>query len=288
MRIVARCCLGTALALTLLVAASAPVIATSPGVRPLVGAYYYLWNPENFAGGTLRAHLVPPQQPAGSLVNSQSPRTAARDITNARAAGISFFAIDWWPYDPGYSGADYRAADGAMKDFLAAPNIAQMKFAMFYETWNLGFDPGRESTPVDFQMELHFNADFASRTEHHRELVNSGLTMAIALGISVSDISQNAVANLGWDEVRLLAPVFVGDTLYGESIITHVRESQSRPYAGIVSCFTRALNQEGVEVLTYRRSVMIYKREPGSTARRFPAAARPILETVTHGDATRS
>ena len=143
MRIVARCCLGTGLALTLLVAASTPVVATSPGVRPLVGAYYYLWNPENFAGGTLRAHLVPPQQPAGSLVNSQSPRTAARDITNARAAGINFFAIDWWPYDPGYSGADYRAADGAMRDFLAAPNIAQMKFAMFYETWNLGFDPGR-------------------------------------------------------------------------------------------------------------------------------------------------
>jgi itaconyl-CoA hydratase len=128
--------------------------------------------------------------------------------------------------------------------------------------------------------ELHFNADFASRTEHHRELVNSGLTMAIALGISVSDISQNAVANLGWDEVRLLAPVFVGDTLYGESVITHVRESQSRSYAGIVSCFTRALNQEGVEVLTYRRSVMIYKREPGSAARRFPDTTRPILESV--------
>jgi acyl dehydratase len=136
--------------------------------------------------------------------------------------------------------------------------------------------------------ELHFNADFASRTEHHQELVNSGLTMAIALGISVSDISQNAVANLGWDEVRLLAPVFVGDTLYGESAITHVRESQSRPYAGIVSCFTRALNQEGVEVLTYRRSVMIYKREPGSAARRFPEAASPILEGAVRTDVSRS
>src|ERR1700732_1933402 len=66
--------------------------------------------------------------------------------------------------------------------------------------------------------ELHFTADFASRTEHGRELVNSGLTLAIVLGISVSDISQNAVANLGWDEVRLVAPVFVGDTLYGESV----------------------------------------------------------------------
>lgn len=128
--------------------------------------------------------------------------------------------------------------------------------------------------------ELHFNADFASRTEHGRELVNSGLTLAMALGISVSDISQNAVANLGWDEVRLVAPVFVGDTLYGESIITSLRESASRPYAGIVTCFTRALNQRGVEVLTYRRSVMVYRREAGSAARRFPDAAISIDESA--------
>jgi len=129
--------------------------------------------------------------------------------------------------------------------------------------------------------ELHFNVDFASRTEHHRELVNSGLTMAIALGISVSDISQNAVANLGWDEVRLVAPVFVGDTLYGESIITSLRESASRPYAGIMSCFTRALNQDGTEVLSYRRTVMVYKRDAGSFARRFPEAKDPISNSVT-------
>jgi itaconyl-CoA hydratase len=129
--------------------------------------------------------------------------------------------------------------------------------------------------------ELHFNKDFASRTEHQRELVNSGLTLAMVLGISVSDISQNAIANLGWDEVRLTAPVFVGDTLYGESVILELRESKSRPYAGIVTCFTRAINQEGVEVLNYRRTVMVYKREVGSRARRFPTAATPIADRVT-------
>ncbi len=75
-----------------------------------MGAYYYLWNPENFAGGSLRAHLVPPQVPADSLVNSQSPQTAARDITNARKAGINFFAVDWWPYDAGYSGSRLPAS----------------------------------------------------------------------------------------------------------------------------------------------------------------------------------
>lgn len=135
--------------------------------------------------------------------------------------------------------------------------------------------------------ELHFNADFASRTEHGRELVNSGLTVAMILGISVSDISQNAVANLGWDEIRLVAPVFVGDTLYGESVITDLRASKSRPYAGIVSCFTRGINQHGTEILSYRRSVMVYRREPGSAARQFPMAETPIAERATpNGGAT--
>jgi itaconyl-CoA hydratase len=128
--------------------------------------------------------------------------------------------------------------------------------------------------------ELHFNADMASRTEHGRELVNSGLTLAIVLGITVSDVSQNAVANLGWDEVRLVAPVFVGDTLYGESVITDLRQSKSRPHAGIVSCFTRALNQDGVEVTHFRRTVMVFRRSAGSEVRRFPEAATPIEHRV--------
>jgi itaconyl-CoA hydratase len=136
--------------------------------------------------------------------------------------------------------------------------------------------------------ELHFNADFSSRTEHGRELVNSGLTVAMILGISVSDISQNAVANLGWDEIRLVAPVFVGDTLYGESVITDLRESKSRPYAGIVSCFTRGLNQDGTEVLSYRRSVMVYRREQGSAARKFPDGATPIADRASETDVRRS
>lgn len=128
--------------------------------------------------------------------------------------------------------------------------------------------------------ELHFNADMAGRTEHGREIVNSGLTVAIVLGLSVSDISQNAVANLGWDEIRLTAPVFAGDTLYGESIVTEVRESRSRPYAGIVSCFTRGLNQDRAEVLSYRRSVLVYRRAAGEETRAFPAAAVPIEDRV--------
>jgi hypothetical protein len=136
-------------------------------VHPLVGAYYYLWNPGNFSGGTLRAHLVPPQQPPASLVNSQSPRTAERDIVNARKAGIDFFAVDWWPYVPGASGRDYRGPDGAMKDFLAAPDLHRIHFAMFYETWNLGFVPVREATPVTPAMEAHFDRDMVFFAQHY-------------------------------------------------------------------------------------------------------------------------
>ena len=200
--------------------ASAPASTGSDAVHPLVGAYYYLWNPENFAGGTLRAHLEPPQLPASSLVKSSSPGTAARDITNARRAGINFFAIDWWPYDPGYSGEDYQAADGAMKDFLAAPDISHMRFAMFYETWNLGFNPGSESTPVTFQMELHFDSDMLHFAEHYfhnpsylridgRPVVFLYLTRTLTG--DVAGMMQGARAVL---KAKGFNPFFIGDEVY--------------------------------------------------------------------------
>ncbi len=219
----ARCCLGVVLSLALVSAAagqaaSKPVQASA--VQPLVGAYYYLWNPANIASGSLRAHLVPPQVPGNSLVNSQSPQTAARDITNARKAGINFFAVDWWPYDAGYSGADYRQSDAAMKDFLAAPNIGQMRFAMFYETWNLGFDPGDESTPVTFQMELHFDSDMISFAEHYfhnrsylridgRPVVFLYLTRTLTG--DVAGMIQGARTVL---EAHGFNPYFIGDEVY--------------------------------------------------------------------------
>ena len=189
-------------------------------MHPLVGAYYYLWNPENFAGGTLRAHLEPPQLPASSLVNSSSPGTAARDITNARRAGINFFAIDWWPYDAGYSGEDYQGADGAMKDFLAAPDISRMRFAMFYETWNLGFNAGSESTPVTFQMELHFDSDMVHFAEHYfhnpsylridgRPVVFLYLTRTLTG--DVAGMMQGARAVL---RAKGFNPFFIGDEVY--------------------------------------------------------------------------
>ena len=133
--------------------------------------------------------------------------------------------------------------------------------------------------------QLHFNADYAEKSEHGRELVNSGLTVALVLGISVADISQNAIANLGWKEIRLTGPVFVDDTLYGESIITGLRTSASRPHAGIVTCATRGINQRGEEVLDFERTFMVW-RSDAEAIHYFPEPTTPINR---HGaDATTS
>jgi itaconyl-CoA hydratase len=111
--------------------------------------------------------------------------------------------------------------------------------------------------------DLHSNADYASRTEFGRPLVVSTLTLAIVTGLSVPDVSQNAVANLGWDEVRLVAPVFAGDTLYARSEVLEVRPSRSRPDQGIVRVRTTGRNQRGETVITYERAVLV----PGRTDR---------------------
>ena len=120
--------------------------------------------------------------------------------------------------------------------------------------------------------QVHFNAHYAGRSTFGRLLVNSGLTVALVLGMTVSDTSQNAIANLGWTDIMLPHPVFVGDTLYAESRVLEKRESASRPYAGVVSVQTRGLNQAGDVVMTYRRSFMVYKRDAPQDKGLFPVA----------------
>ncbi len=107
---------------------------------------------------------------------------------------------------------------------------------------------------------LHFDAAYAARTEFGRPVVNSLLTLAIVTGQSVSDVSQKAIANLGWGEIRLSAPVFVGDTLYAESEVLSVRESRSRPSQGLVEVRTTGRNQDGTVVITFTRTVLVPKR----------------------------
>lgn len=108
--------------------------------------------------------------------------------------------------------------------------------------------------------DIHFNADYASRTEFGRPLVVSTLTLAIVTGLSVPDVSQNAVANLGWDGVKLTAPVFAGDTIYAESEVLEARPSRSRPGQGLVRVRTRGFNQRDETVITFERTVLVYTR----------------------------
>jgi len=120
----------------------------------------------------------------------------------------------------------------------------------------------------------HFNAHLAQSNPitGGRIIVNSGLTVALVLGLSVIDMSQNAVANLGWDAIKLTHPVYIGDTIYAESICTDLRESSSRPGFGIVTMITRGLNQDGDVIVSWTRSVMVPKRETGIGQDYFPEA----------------
>ena len=107
---------------------------------------------------------------------------------------------------------------------------------------------------------LHFDAAYCARTEFGRPLVNSCLTLAMVVGMSVSDLSQKAVANLGWDKVRLAAPVFAGDTIYAESEVLTVRESKSRPTQGIVTVRTTGRKADGTVFMSYERAILVPKR----------------------------
>jgi itaconyl-CoA hydratase len=124
--------------------------------------------------------------------------------------------------------------------------------------------------------QIHFNAQYAARSEFEKPLVVSTLTIAIAVGQSVTDITQNAFANLQMDEVVLRHPVFAGDTLWSESIVLEKRESASRPHAGIVTVRTRTLNQDGEEVCSFRRTFYVYKRDAPQLLDIFPQARTPI------------
>ena len=120
---------------------------------------------------------------------------------------------------------------------------------------------------------LHFDQHYAAQTEFGRPLVNSCLTLALVTGQSVIDISWNVVANLGWDEVRLPHPVFEGDTVYSRSEVLEKRESDSRPNAGLVTVRTTGFNQEATEVITFRRTVMVYKKGAAPRRPRFSEPA---------------
>lgn len=167
--------------------------------------------------------------------------------------------------------------------------VRQTTLGRFYEDFEIGdvyrHPLGRTITDADnvwftlLTMNTnpnHFDYEYASHSEFGRPLVNSGLTVAMVLGMSVIDTSQQAFANLGWDKIRLPSPVFVGDTIYAESMVIAKRESNSRPHGGIVSVKTRGLNQDGKVVVSWERTFFVYKRGAEGARSPFPEPEAPI------------
>jgi itaconyl-CoA hydratase len=118
---------------------------------------------------------------------------------------------------------------------------------------------------------LHFDAYYASQTSWGRPLVDSTFTLALVTGQSVTDVSQHVFANLGWDEVRLPAPVFEGDTIYSQSRVILLRESKSHPEAGIVKVSTIGYNEHGTVVISFIRTLMVFRRGYGPAPVPAPA-----------------
>ncbi|GAB4131588.1 MAG: (R)-specific enoyl-CoA hydratase RipB/Ich [Rhodothalassiaceae bacterium] len=156
------------------------------------------------------------------------------------------------------------------------PQRFRESFGRWFDDFRVGdiyeHRPGRTITESDntwFSLltmnthPLHFDAEYAKKSEFGRPLVVSSFTVALLLGMSVTDISQKAIANLGWKEIRMTAPVFVGDTLYAESEVLDCRLSKSRPGQGIVTVRTTGRNQHGVAVCDFVRSVLVPQKGHG-------------------------
>ena len=146
-------------------------------------------------------------------------------------------------------------------------------FGRYYEDFKVGdvyeHRPGRTITQHDnisFTLltmnthPVHFDEEYAKHSEFGRCIVCSPLTVALMVGMSVTDVSQKAIANLGWTDIKLTHPLFAGDTLYAESEVLEKRESKSRPTAGLVSVKTMGFNQDKVLVCEFNRTMLVMKR----------------------------
>ena len=124
--------------------------------------------------------------------------------------------------------------------------------------------------------QMHFNDRYAAGTPFGRTLVNSTFTLALITGLTVPDTSENGAANLEWSDIKLPNPVFVGDTLWAQSEVLGLRESESRPQMGVVTIRSRGINQDGEVVVEFRRAFLCYKRDaPEVQNGRAPAVDSP-------------
>ena len=153
-----------------------------------------------------------------------------------------------------------------------SPGRYRESFGRYYEEFVIGdvyeHRPGRTITQSDNiwftlltmnQHPLHIDDEYGKGTEFGKTLVVSPFTVALMVGMSVSDVSQKTIANLGWTDIKMTHPLYVGDTLYAESEVIEKRESKSRPDEGIVTVKTIGKNQDGVQVASFIRSALIPK-----------------------------
>jgi acyl dehydratase len=154
-----------------------------------------------------------------------------------------------------------------------APRRYRESFGRYFEDFTIGdiyeHRPNRTLTETENtwftlltmnQHPMHFDVEYAKHSEFGRCIIASPFTVALMVGMSVSDVSQKAIANLGWKEIKLTHPLFAGDTLSAESEVLDKRESKSRPNAGIVSVRTRGFNQAGTLVCEFDRTMLIARR----------------------------
>ncbi len=154
------------------------------------------------------------------------------------------------------AGKRHRASLGRyLEDFIVGDVYEHFPGRTITETDNIQF-----SLLTMNNHPMHCDSAFAARSEFGKPLVNSGLTLAIVLGMTVPDVSGKAIANLGWTDIKLTAPVFPGDTIYAESEVLSKRESQSRPTQGVVSVRTIGKKADGTVFMSFVRSVLIPKR----------------------------
>ncbi|MBV8840031.1 MAG: MaoC family dehydratase [Alphaproteobacteria bacterium] len=153
------------------------------------------------------------------------------------------------------------------------PQRYRESFGRYFEDFHVGdvyeHRPGRTISEADnawFTLitmnkhPLHFDRAYAAKSEFKQPLVNSCLTLSMVVGMSVSDVSQKAIGNLGWNDIRLTAPVFVGDTIYAQSEVLAKRESASRPTQGIVTVRTLGLKADGTQFMSFERTVLVPKK----------------------------
>jgi itaconyl-CoA hydratase len=149
-------------------------------------------------------------------------------------------------------------------------------FGRYYEDFNVGdiyeHRPSRTISEADntwFTLltmnthPMHFDAEYAKHSEFGKCIICSPLTVAIMVGMSVSDVSQKAIANMGWTDIRMTFPLFAGDTLTSESEVLAKRPSKSRPDAGLVTVKTSGFNQDGVLACDFTRTILIPNRGHG-------------------------